>query len=170
MCIIIDTNVLSNVLDKKNQFHNDFNEVYDWIFNGKGKIIYGGTKYLKEISKYSILFGELKKIGKAISIPNNLVDNEEVAISLLVIHPDFDDQHLVALLRISKCKVICSLDSRAYPYFRHNIFFNPASNKPKIFSGNRNKSLLCDRNFCESCKPMSVTNNKQKEIINTLFK
>lgn len=169
MCIIIDTNVLKSVFDKDNQNHKDFIDVYNWIFLGKGKVIYGGTKYLREITKYATLFTELKKIGKAVLIPANLVDEDEITLTNMLIHPDFDDQHLVALLRTSKCKIICSRDSRAYPYFRHSMFFTTANNKPKIYSGIRNKSLLCDKNICQSCKPSSTTNNKQKEILNILM-
>jgi len=169
MCIIIDTNVISTVIDKTTQNHANFKELHEWIFRGKGKIIYGGTKYLKEVSKYAVLFTELRKIGKAVYISNGLVDNQEAVVSEQINHPNFDDQHLIALLKVSKCKLICSLDARAYPYFRHALFFQPASNKPRIYSSSRNKSLLCDKNLCELCKPSYATNNKQKEIIDILF-
>lgn len=157
------------VFDSSNTNHEEFKPVKEWLFEGKGKIIYGGTKYIKENLKYSRLFGELRKIGKAIYISNNLVDDEEDQVSKTIEHVDFDDQHLVALLRVSKCKLICSLDSRAYPFFRHNSFFSPANKKPKIYSRTRNKTLLCDSNFCDLCLPTTNTNNSQKQIISILF-
>lgn len=169
MCIVIDTNVMKCVFDSQNAQHSEFKDVKEWIFKGKGKIIYGGTTYLTENLKYCKLFSELKKIGKAVLINNHKVDEQEKVVSELIRHPDFDDPHLIALLQLSKCKVICSLDSRAYPFFRHNLFFTPASKKPKIYSGSRNKPLLCDSYFCDLCLPASITDNKQKKIIEILF-
>lgn len=82
----------------------------------------------------------------------------------MIVHPDFDDPHLVGLLRVSGCKLICSLDSRAFPYFRHSLFFNPASNRPRIYSTLSNSSLLCDRQIADVCKPCAPTTKKQKSI------
>lgn len=157
------------VFDSSNANHEEFKPVKEWLFEGKGKIIYGGTKYINENLKYTKLFSELRKIGKAVFVSNTLVDEEENYVSEIIEDPDFDDQHLVALLRASKCKVICSLDARAYPFFQHNCFFSPANKKPKIYSGIRNKRLLCDSNLCDICLPKLNTTNNQKEIIKLLF-
>lgn len=139
--IIIDTNCLSNVFDKESNSFEDFAPLNDWIYSGCGQVIYGGTKYLDEIKKYYGLFKELKKINKAKYIDNLKVDEKEIWVKSQIQHQNFDDQHIVALLIISKCKLICSLDKRAYPYFKHKEFFSK-KNKPRIYSSKKNEKLL----------------------------
>lgn len=166
MCIIVDTNVLPSVFKQSSSNHSQFKPVRDWIIDGKGKIVFGGTKYINEIKgTYLAFFLQLKKAGKAVSIPSDLVDAEQLVVGSMIVHPDFDDQHLVGLLRVSGCKLICSLDSRAFPYFRHTLFFSPASNRPRIYSTLTNSSLLCDRHIADVCKPCAPTTKQQKSII-----
>jgi len=152
MCIIIDTNTLPSVFDNKTLNHAEFKPVYDWINNGRGKVVYGGTKYVSEIGKYLGLFIELRKENRAVYINDIKVDNEEVSVSHQIQHVDFDDQHLVSLLRVSGCKLMCSLDRRAYRFFKHPDFFYPASKRPKIYRGFGNRNLLNDNNIADVCK------------------
>lgn len=168
MCIIIDTNTLANVFDKNSAGHDEFKPVYDWIMVGKGKVVYGGTKYLSEIGKHLSVFAELNRAKKAVNINKQKVDDRQVVVSDMIQHKDFDDQHLVALLLESQCKLICSLDKRASPYFRHNEFFSPANKKPKIYSNKGNKDLLSDRNIAEICKPCANTTNLQKGMLSNI--
>lgn len=170
MCIIIDTNVLVSVFNNKSTNHQEFLPVLDWISQGKGKIVYGGTKYSKEMGKYIGVFNELRKAKKAIYIDNEKVNIQEKIASSKIQHNDFDDQHLVGLLIESKCKLICSLDERAYAYFRLPLFFSSSSQRPKIYSGKKNKKLLNDNNIAQICKPCSASTNAQKMIINKLLK
>lgn len=166
MCIIIDTNTLCSVFVENSINHNQFKPVKDWIIEGKGKIVFGGTKYTSEIKgKYLSFFLELKKVGKAIHIDTAKVDAEQQIVDKLITHPNFDDSHLVGLLRVSKCKLICSLDSKAFPFFRHTLFFTPAINKPRIYSSLSNKSLLCDNFIADICKPCIKTTTQQKKQI-----
>lgn len=166
MCIIVDTNVLPNVFKQSSVNHAQFKPVRDWILEGKGKVVFGGTKYLGEIKgTYLSFFLQLKKAGKAVYVNTALVDAEQQAVEQLIVHPDFDDPHLVGLLRVSGCKLICSLDSRAFPFFRHTLFFSPAANKPRIYSSLNNARLLCDKHIADLCKPCTMTTNQQKKII-----
>lgn len=165
MCIIIDTNTLALVFDKTTKGHDEFKPVLDWIFKGKGKVVYGGTKYKLELKKYLALFKELNTANSAVNIDDLKVDEAEFVASSMINNKDFDDQHLVGLLTVSKCKLICSNDKRGYPFFRHNLFFNPASNKPKIYSGRRNSGLLIDRHIAVVCHPCSTPNAIQKQIL-----
>lgn len=163
MCIVIDTNVLPSVFKVDSTNHAQFKPVKDWIIKGKGKVVFGGSKYLAEIKeKYLVLFSELKKAGKAIYIPNDIVDKQEEIVNAMIVHPDFDDPHLVALLRVSKCKLICSLDKRAFPYFRHSQFFRLAADRPRIYSSITNASLLCDRHIADICKPCIQLTKQQR--------
>lgn len=166
MCIVIDTNVIASVFKSSSANHAQFKPVKDWIIEGKGQIVFGGTKYIQEIKgNYLALFNQLKIAKKAVYVKNDLVDTEQSIVDKMLAHKDFDDQHLVGLLRVTKCKLICSLDSKAYPFFRHNLFFTPAASRPKIYSSVTNTNLLCDNNIAAICKPCSATTNSQKSII-----
>lgn len=169
MCIIIDTNTLSCVFDSTNKDHDNFKPVLDWIYNGKGIIIFGGTKYLDEIKvNYLNLFLQFKKARKAIFVDNIQVDRETDSCSAAIVHKDFDDQHLVGLLKVSGCKLICSGDARAFRYFTHNTFFSPSSKKPKIYSSRVNLDLLVDTNIADVCKPCQHTTNAQRTLMTSL--
>lgn len=155
MCIIVDTNTLASVFKKSSMGHPEFRPVFDWVLYGRGTLIYGGTKYFNEIKRtsYLPLFVELNKKKKAKNIDQVAVDEKEAWAAGTVQDPGFDDPHLVALLLVSKSKLICSLDKRAYPFLRHDLFFNPASRKPKIYSRKENADLLTDANIADVCKP-----------------
>lgn len=165
MCIVIDTNTLPSVFDKKNKDHEQFKPVLDWIISGNGKVVYGGTKFIEEIGpKLLALFVALKTAGKAVNYDNVIVDNDAIEISGMIQHKDFDDQHIVALLRKSGCKLICSLDARAYPYFQHSMFFSPRK-KPKIYSSLRNADLLSNTNIAKICMPCTKLNRKSQALL-----
>ncbi|OFX81514.1 MAG: hypothetical protein A2X12_00990 [Bacteroidetes bacterium GWE2_29_8] len=168
MCIVIDTNVLGSVFNddpKCKEKHSEYKPVFDWINDGIGKIVYGGTTYCKEIEyKYLKLFSQYRTAQKAIYINDDEVDEKEKWVTEQITHPNFDDQHIVALLIVSKCRLICSNDKRAYPYFTHNTFFNN-QDKPKIYSGKRNIDLLCEANIPDKYKPVKKTTKGQKKSL-----
>lgn len=166
MCIIIDTNALPSVFKQSSVNHLQFKPVRDWILDGKGKVVFGGTKYIDEIKgTYLGIMLQLRKAGKAVIIPSELVDREQYIVEGMIVHVDFDDPHLVGLLRVSGCKLICSLDVKAYPFFRHITFFGLAANRPRIYSSRKNICLLQDRFITDVCKPCAQTTKQQKEII-----
>ena len=173
MCIIIDINCLPSVFKKRTLDHDQFKPVRDWIFSGRGKLVYGGSKYYKELAtasfEYIKLFTLLRSKNLAISVPNQEVDFMTDKATKQITHPDFDDQHLVGLLLASKCKLICSKDERAYPYFKHPDFFAPASNRPKIYTSKRTEFLLSERHIAKICQPcgkLTKTKIAQLEQLN----
>lgn len=168
MCIIIDTNTLGPVFNVENAHHLNFKPVYNWIFLGPGKVVYGGTKYLEEIAKYRKLFKILKDIGKAVSIDTAKVDHHTTITSKAIIDKDFDDQHLVGLLLASKCRLICSDDKRAYPFFTHSLFFT-ARKKPKIYRNLSGAGILQIRYFADVCLPCKTSTNYQKSVMEVSF-
>ncbi|MET6996395.1 PIN domain-containing protein [Chitinophaga defluvii] len=164
MCIVVDTNTLASVFSRNSDNHEEFEPVFTWLMEGRGKVVYGGSKYVKELKEnYLRLFVTLRSIHKAVYISNAKVDALEANVSQQIEHPDFDDQHLVGLLIASGCKLVCSLDKRAYPYFKHSLFFSNTSSRPKIYRSRNNKALLSDANIAEICKPCISTTNAQRE-------
>lgn len=82
MCVIIDTNCLASVFECKSENHPQFAPVLEWIIFGKGKLIYGGSKYIGELSKtrkYLKIINLLKNKGKAICVEKErLIKNKSV--------------------------------------------------------------------------------------------
>ncbi len=166
MCVIIDTNVIHLVFDEKSENHDEFKPVFEWIYKGIGKIIIGGNRYKNEIgTKYLRILVDFGRAGKTISIKDQIVDEQETKITNTLSHPDFDDQHIIALLVLSKCKIICSNDKRAYPFFSHPVFFEKAKNRPKIYKSKRNKNLLTIHNVADICTPCKPTTVAQRNSI-----
>jgi len=167
MCIVVDTNTIARVFDKNNSEHEEFKPVHDWIMEKKGKLVYGGTKYFEELEKmgqYLKLFTVLSKINKTVVVDTEAVDDYQAEAEHKIQHKDFDDPHLVAILKVSGCKLVCSVDERAFPFLKHHLFFK-GKEKPKIYSSSRNKDLLCDANIAECCTPSHDTTNEQKKIL-----
>jgi hypothetical protein len=159
MCIVIDINTFASVFDSNSQNHAEFKPVLEYVTTKQGRMVYGGTRYIDEIPhKFLSLVAELTSAGRAIMVDGAKVDEEGRRLSKLVQHPDFDDQHLVALLIVSNVKLICSLDKRAYPFFRSKEFFGTGSSKrPRIYQGAKNKDLLEKSSYLKACNPGLAT-------------
>jgi hypothetical protein len=145
MIVIIDVNCLPRVFNRKKDDGDEFVDVEPWIREGIGKMIVGGSKYLQELKKmprYLTLVNELKKNRKVISIFDRDVDNEERRVRQVCRDADFDDPHLVALVCVSKCPMICTADERAMPYLKKREFYPRGVKRPKIYCKKGCASLL----------------------------
>lgn len=155
MCIIIDTNALGDVFNKESLFHHEFEPVKNWILHGKGKIVYGGSKYkneLKSAGKYLKLLVEFSKMNKVVRINDEKVDERENEIKKNNRHCNFNDEHLIAIVIGSGCMLICTKDSSAVPFIKDSLYYPKSCKRPKIYSGKRNKNLLTDCNIAPICK------------------
>lgn len=156
MCIIIDTNTFTSVFDKESLYHNEFAPVLNWIIEGEGKIVFGGTKYNEELKlakKYLRFIGQLNRSRKVIQLGNISIDAYQTILEAREKHKDFDDPHLVAISYISKCRLICSLDKRAFPFLTRKDFYPNNAPRPKIYSSKKNSTLLCRKYFADICNP-----------------
>lgn len=146
MCIVIDMNTIPKVFDKNNLFHSEFEPVYNWIFNDIGKFVMGGTTFYEELSKmnsYLRLVNILRDKKKVIKVQDVIVDNEENKIKEFLNDEKCDDPHILALLKISQCKLLCSNDDRMFPYIK-KVY---SKNRPKIYYSKKNINLLTIRNI-----------------------
>jgi hypothetical protein len=129
MCIVVDANVFSEVLNKDPK--SSFKPVSDWIYSSLGKFVIGGTKYKEEIgfneheSKINQLL-QLKKASKLVLIADDKVDKEENGLKAKL-DKNCDDHHIIALLQVSGCKLLASKDQRSFSYIQKNT-------KAKIYS------------------------------------
>ena len=105
MCLVIDTCVIGKVFDKNNAQHKKFTAVYAWVTEGTGTVIYGGTKFFKELGhgRYLALFTELRKVRRAINIDTRAVDARASVVKAIAPEKEFDDEHIVALVGVSRC-------------------------------------------------------------------
>jgi hypothetical protein len=72
MCLVIDTCCFGLVFDGDITDHCKFVPVLNWITTGKGRMIYGGTKYNTELgrtTKILTIVHELSKARRAIQSP-----------------------------------------------------------------------------------------------------
>lgn len=161
MCVIVDANSLSSVFNPTDEYHEDFQPVYDWIIKGKGKLIMGGTHYNKEISKcrkYLKIINVLKKQSKVYTADSEKVDQLEADIRSKIPDPDFDDPHLPAIAIVGKCKVICSRDTRSIKFVTSPCLYPNKISIPKYYCSRRNISLLSDKYIHSFHKPLNSFN------------
>jgi len=155
MCIIIDVNTFPAVFDDKNRQHNKFRPILCWITDGRGKIVLGGTTYrneLRKLKKFISLMSQLEKAGKLAPVNDREVDRVESRLRKLSICRGFDDCHIVAIVIVSSCRLVCSLDKSLHSYLKNKQLYPNNCKRPYIFVGHTsNHSLLCDENIAAIC-------------------
>jgi len=155
MCVVIDMNTLSRVFDQENKEHSEFKPVLDWIEEGKGRIVYGGSKYLLELEKmthYRRLLINYGKRRRTIKLDDYKVDQKEKEIKEKNQHPDFNDTHIVAIIIVSRCRLLCSKDSSSYPFIQDKKLYPSKFGKISIYKGYADNELLLSWKINELCK------------------
>jgi hypothetical protein len=155
MCIVVDSCALSAVFNDQNAQHNEFAPVQHWITRGDGMVVYGGTRYLRELAtaeRYLKLFGELRRARKALLIDKVAVDRDEAEVRDLERNASFDDPHIIAIVRASGCRLVCTTDTKAMPFFKQRRLYGAKVKKPKIYSGLKQKNLLRTNNIAPCCR------------------
>ncbi|MBF0583226.1 MAG: hypothetical protein HQL80_03205 [Magnetococcales bacterium] len=143
--MIIDINTLSVVFDTNNNRHCDFAPVKKWLDERKGFLVFGGTKYkkeLKETYRYLRLIRLMSDGGMAKAIKDEIVDEFERNIVKQTIGTDCDDQHIIAMICASRCTLLCSLDKRSFQFIKDKTLYPPNFPTVKIYSSTRNRNLL----------------------------
>ncbi len=150
MCIIIDINALGPVFDRNNSSHEEFKPVLTWIKTRKRCVAYGGTSYTTELArtpKFLAVLGQLNKAGLVWHLDTNSVDKAEKAVRAIETKKDFDDPHIVAMVRQSGCQIVCTLDTRSHKYLKDRRFYERGTQRPKLFTSKGHATLLKDRNI-----------------------
>lgn len=170
MSVIIDTCTFAAIVNKENEQHNDFMPVIKWVVEGKAKIIIGGTIFDKEILRvttYNNFLKLLSSLGKVYRADKSKIDLEIEYIESLGLPKDFDDPHLMALFRTTKCRVFCTCDKRTFKYFNDTRIIQKDI-KPKIFTNYRHKpnaGILRDEYLCPACEPHFVLRKSTANMI-----
>lgn len=168
MAIIIDANCVANVFSKSSAKHSDFKPVLEWILLGKGIMIFGGSQYRKEMaktSKYLQIIRLLKDVGKAIEGCQKDIDEYQKKVEALREDEDFDDPHLPAIVVITKCRLICSEDTRSIPFVTDGKYYPKNFKIPVYYTSAKNQKLLTDKYVDNSLKPLCKLNKMTSERI-----
>lgn len=146
MSILIDTCAIHCVFDVDKQKHLEYKPIAKWLFNGPGKIVYGGEKYIKELKKaigpYLEIYAELYKSGKIIRLNDKEVDIIQKKVEQIKKHKDFDDPHLIAIVITSDVRLVCTTEKRAIPFIKSKELYFNGIKPPKIYSFKNHKILL----------------------------
>jgi len=171
MPIIIDTNTIPSVFSISSSDHEEFKPVLEWIVTGKGLMIFGGTKYLGEISKmkkFTKILSMLRTYKKVHIGCHKTIDKLEKEITKKIDDKDFDDPHLAAITINTKCKLICSKDKRSIKFVTNKDIYPGKMKAPSYYTGKRNKKLLSEKYVDEELKPlckMKVANQKSIGVL-----
>ncbi len=101
---------------------------------------------------YLSLFTKLKSEGKVVPLNDDEVDTYENEIKLKVNDSKFNDPHIVAIIAVSKCKVLCSNDKKSFDYIRNQALYPKGVSRPKIYSKTACQNLLVDDNIVKACR------------------
>lgn len=172
MAIIIDTNCFANVFNRKSANHQEYKPVLDWIVNGKGMVVYGGSKYLfelKKVPKYLPIMRLLRDVNKVIVGNSENIDRIQAEIEANRVDEDFDDPHLPAIVIDTKCRLICSDDIRSIPFVRNRNLYPNGIQTPAYYTSSRNKNLLCDSYIHDDLKPLCKLKKEQSILVDRLL-
>ncbi len=171
MCTVIDADTFSYFCNPDSARYSDFQPVRDWIENSSCKIVYGGTDYenhLKNHRRFLKHLTEQERKGKIKKLCRVEVDRATSVIEGSFSGIDFNDHHIVALVLISRCKLVCSIDSglknlidECYSSSGRTTIKRQLRigdfRKPSIYSGRGSVSTLRRRTSSDNCGPCSHT-------------
>ncbi len=169
MCIIVDANVFSKVFDPLNEKHEEFKPVFEWIVKKNGKLVVGGSKYIKEITtiaRFTKLLNQLKKARKIYYHSQAIVDAKALEFRDIFTTTDYDDQHILALIATTSCRLLCTNDEGLIKYAKMRIFYSARQRKVLIYKKKSDKTKLISQNIAEVCKPCITLPRISRDLIN----
>lgn len=166
MCLVIDSNTVAMVFDRRNAEHKRFKPVEQWVTKGTGSVIFGGTKYLEELGegRYLGLFKELLEARRAVRIDAKAVDEQAKKLKALIPDKAFNDEHIVALVGLSRCCLVCTDDKRSLPYLRRRELYPPGVNVPNIYRALAHKKHCCSRLVVGVCPKRTTQSKRGKKL------
>lgn len=162
MCIVIDTNCFSCVFSPENAHHKSFKPVLQWIVEGEGKIVYGGSKYRRELQSHTRvlrLFAHFSRMRKIVEVDAAKVDKWQAAVEKQIDPSKHNDPHLVAIVAISKCRVVCTQDKRSFSLLKEKKCYPKDVERPAIYSSEKNADLLTQKYIADICRPCQPLRN-----------
>jgi hypothetical protein len=156
MCIVIDTNRIPSIFNPKVSDHREFKPVLKWMRSRKKGMVYGGTKYREELFRlrgYSSVLEEMGRAGLVHEIDDKMVDEVEKQLIGKTSHAKFNDHAIIAIVIVSRCKLLCSSDKKSFPFIKEKSLYPAGYEPPRIYSGFGNRKMLYQRDILEKCGP-----------------
>lgn len=150
MCIIVDPPLFISIFKSDDSNHEKYKPVLNFIDRVGGKFVIGGSLYeaeLKGVASILRHLTEYEKKGKVIKMDKAQTDSDVLVIKTIEPSVNFDDPHLVALVRMSGSKLICVNDPRSHKYLRASKFYNSTKDRPKLYTRPKNAAILCATNI-----------------------
>lgn len=139
MCIIVDANMASDFFSANPS--PEAKVVVDWIDSSQGRIVVGGKlmRELFELGSARRWLAERIRRGRARLVPNREVDSEEQKLRLAGICVS-DDEHVIALARVSGARTVFTRDRQLERDFTSRGLIN--SPRGKIYKNMSHRHLL----------------------------
>ena len=94
--------------------------------------------------------------GRLIEVCGRCVNRLSRELKETVNDTDFDDEHIMAIVIVSKCRVVCTEEVRALPFFKRRQLYPKGMNPPLIYQSKRNAGIVRNAaNITEACRSHS---------------
>ena len=133
---------------------NDFEVARRWIHEGPGRLVIGGTKYHAELAARPPILNLVLQLDKARRVTkanDEAVDrktNELIGAGKI----KSNDQHIVALVIVSGCQIVCTDDKKLRGDIRSGFRKKFGLRRPRLYDGSRHNNLICDANIVAACR------------------
>lgn len=149
MCLILDANRFGDALSSPPK--PDYRPIIDWLTeHGRdGVVVFGGTKFLQEIARNDRArrwFVTLERSGRAKSFDRTAIDAEERQVRRRGLCVS-DDEHLIALARVSGARVFCTEDAALFKDVRNRALLSAP--RGRVYRTKGHVALLCHHARCQ---------------------
>jgi hypothetical protein len=140
MCLIVDNNIVHRVLLQPDD--NDFKHVHQALFGSRppiAEIVYGGKKLMGEYARSTAVIEvllQLRRAGRAKVEDSDQVDDEANRVAKTGFCKS-DDEHIIALARVSGVRLLCSLDKNLADDFTNKALIDKPRGKVYKYSSHR---------------------------------
>lgn len=139
MCIIVDANFANSLVRPDERIREDIRPILRWINDG-GRMVAGGQlikEYRRCSGEFLNLFRVLGQGGQVRTMKRDIVEGEAARIREQC---KSNDEHIIALARISKTRLLCTHDKLLSQDF--TSFDLLRSPRGKVYKNRKHKHLL----------------------------
>jgi hypothetical protein len=141
MCVIVDTNVISQVLFDTSDPR--FEPLRDGLYGARRplQLVFGGrlNEEYQRNGRVRRMILNLARAGRAKRLPDEEVDAETRSLAEACVCQS-DDPHVIALARLSRARILVSLDEDLRSDFKdHRLVNNP---RGKVYTKAAHRGLL----------------------------
>lgn len=162
MCLVLDTNRFGDAL--ANPVPEAYAPLLRWLTepNGDGSLVLGGTKYREEIARHGnarrFFVGQLRA-GRAVLVEDGPVDQEEKRLRDGAACAS-DDEHVIALARISGARVVCTEDQALWTDIKNKALLD--SPRGRIYRTADHAPLLHHDAGCQRSPKKTAPSRKDR--------